>query len=107
MLDLGFIHALKRIVTLLPRRRQTLLFSATMPRAIASLAEEYLNDPIKVAVTPGATTVELVDQSVVFVSSDRKRELLATLLRAPHRERALLFTPTTPVANPVARHLTP
>src|SRR6202011_3890317 len=83
MLDLGFIHALKRIVKLLPRQRQTLLFSATMPRAIASLAEEYLNQPVKVAVTPAATTVELVDQGVVFVSSDRKRELLATLLSDP------------------------
>ena len=59
MLDLGFIHALKRIVKLLPRQRQTLLFSATMPRSIASLAEEYLSDPLNVAVTPAATTVEL------------------------------------------------
>ena len=72
MLDLGFIHALKRIVKLLPRQRQTLLFSATMPRPIASLAEEYLNDPVNVAVTPAATTVERVDQSVVFVPSDRE-----------------------------------
>src|SRR5439155_25383474 len=54
MLDLGFIHALGRIVKLLPRQRQTLLFSATMPKAIASLAEEYLDDPIEVAVTPAA-----------------------------------------------------
>ena len=83
MLDLGFIHALRRIVSLLPQQRQTLLFSATMPRAIASLAQEYLDDPIKVAVSPSATTVELVDQGVVFVSSADKRELLAMLLRDP------------------------
>ena len=58
MLDLGFIHALKRVVKLLPRQRQTLLFSATMPRPIAALAEDYLNDPVKVVVAPAATTVE-------------------------------------------------
>ena len=105
MLDLGFIHALRRIVKLLPRQRQTLLFSATMPRTIASLAEEYLNNPIKVAVTPAATTVELVDQGVVFVSSDRKRELLATLLNDPALERVLVFTRTKHGADRVVRHL--
>jgi len=62
MLDLGFIHALKRIVKLLPRQRQTLLFSATMPRLIAALAEDYLNDPVKVVVASSATTVERVEQ---------------------------------------------
>ena len=105
MLDLGFIHALKRIVKLLPRQRQTLLFSATMPRAIASLAEEYLNQPVKVAVTPAATTVELVDQGVVFVSRDRKRQQLASLLSDPALERVLVFTRTKHGADRVVRHL--
>jgi ATP-dependent RNA helicase RhlE len=105
MLDLGFIHALRRIVPLLPRQRQTLLFSATMPRTIASLAEEYLDNPVKVAVTPAATTVELVDQGVVFVSSDRKREFLATLLSDPALERVLVFTRTKHGADRVVRHL--
>jgi ATP-dependent RNA helicase RhlE len=105
MLDLGFIHALRRIVKLLPRQRQTLLFSATMPRTIASLAEEYLDDPIEVAVTPAATTVELVDQGVLFVSSDRKREALATLLGDPAFERVLVFTRTKHGADRVVRHL--
>ncbi len=105
MLDLGFIHALRRIVKLLPRQRQTLLFSATMPRTIASLAEEYLDDPIEVAVTPAATTVELVDQGVVFVSSDRKRGTLATLLADPAFERVLVFTRTKHGADRVVRHL--
>jgi ATP-dependent RNA helicase RhlE len=105
MLDLGFIHALRRIVTLLPRRRQTLLFSATMPKTIASLAEQYLSDPIKVAVTPPATTVELVDQTVVFVSSDRKREALARLLQDPALDRVLVFTRTKHGADRVVRHL--
>jgi ATP-dependent RNA helicase RhlE len=105
MLDLGFIHALRRIVKLLPRQRQTLLFSATMPRAIAALAEEYLDDPIEVAVTPAATTVELVDQGVLFVSSDRKRDALATLLDDPAFERVLVFTRTKHGADRVVRHL--
>jgi ATP-dependent RNA helicase RhlE len=105
MLDLGFIHALKRIVKMLPRQRQTLLFSATMPRTIAALSEEYLNDPVKVVVTPPATTVERVDQAVTFVPSERKRELLATLLRASHFERVLVFTRTKHGADKVVRHL--
>ncbi len=105
MLDLGFIHALRRIVMLLPRQRQTLLFSATMPRTIASLAEQYLNDPIKVAVTPAATTVERVDQRVVFIRSDRKRDVLATLLKDPALERVLVFTRTKHGADRVVRHL--
>jgi ATP-dependent RNA helicase RhlE len=105
MLDLGFIHALRRIVRLLPRPRQTLLFSATMPRTIALLAEEYLNDPINVSVTPAATTVELVDQGVVFIPSDRKREALVTLLGDPAFERVLVFTRTKHGADRVVRHL--
>jgi ATP-dependent RNA helicase RhlE len=105
MLDLGFIHALKRIVKLLPRQRQTLLFSATMPRPIAALAEDYLSDPVKVVVAPAATTVERVEQQVVFVPSDRKRDLLATLLRDPVFARVLVFTRTKHGADRVVRHL--
>jgi ATP-dependent RNA helicase RhlE len=105
MLDLGFIHALKRIVKLLPQQRQTLLFSATMPRPIAALAEDYLNDPVKVVVAPTATTVERVEQGVVFVPSDRKRDLLATLLRDPVFARVLVFTRTKHGADRVVRHL--
>ncbi len=105
MLDLGFIHALRRIVKLLPRQRQTLLFSATMPKTIASLAEEYLDNPIEVAVTPAATMVELVDQGVLFVSSDRKRDALMNLLADPAFERVLVFTRTKHGADRVVRHL--
>ena len=105
MLDLGFIHALRRIVKLVPPRRQTLLFSATMPKAIATLAEDYLTDPVKVVVTPAATTVERVEQSVVFVPADRKRGLLATLLRDPAFARVLVFTRTKHGADRVVRHL--
>jgi ATP-dependent RNA helicase RhlE len=105
MLDLGFIHALKRIVRLLPQQRQTLLFSATMPRPIALLAEDYLTDPVKVVVAPSATTVDRVEQGVVFVPIDRKRDLLATLLRDPVFARVLVFTRTKHGADRVVRHL--
>jgi ATP-dependent RNA helicase RhlE len=105
MLDLGFVHALRRIEKLLPLQRQTLLFSATMPRPIAVLAEDYLNDPVKVVVAPAATTVERVEQEVIFVPSDRKRDLLATLLRDPVFARVLVFTRTKHGSDRVVRHL--
>jgi ATP-dependent RNA helicase RhlE len=105
MLDLGFVHALKRIVKLLPSERQTLLFSATMPKAIAALAEDYLDQPVKVAVAPVATTAERVDQSVVFVPAEQKRRLLAMLLRDPAMDRVLVFTRTKHGADRVVRHL--
>jgi ATP-dependent RNA helicase RhlE len=105
MLDLGFIHALRRIVKLLPQQRQTLLFSATMPKAIAALAEQYLTDPVKVVPTPTAMTVERIEQSVVFVSSDRKRSLLTSFLRDPAFGRVLVFTRTKHGADRVVRHL--
>ncbi|HEV2302112.1 MAG TPA: DEAD/DEAH box helicase [Stellaceae bacterium] len=105
MLDLGFIHALKRIVRLLPRQRQTLLFSATMPKAIAELAKEYLDNPASVAVAPVATTVERVDQGVVLAPAERKRDLLVSLLRDPALSRVLVFTRTKHGADRLARHL--
>jgi ATP-dependent RNA helicase RhlE len=105
MLDLGFIHALRRIVKLVPQQRQTLLFSATMPKAIAALAEQYLTDPVKVVPTPAAMTVEHVEQSVVFASSDRKRSLLTSFLRDPAFGRVLVFTRTKHGADRVVRHL--
>ena len=105
MLDLGFIHALKRIAKLVPQQRQTLLFSATMPRPIAALAQEYLDDPVTLAVAPAATTVDLVDQGVVFVSSAEKRELLARLMADSSLARVLVFTRTKHGADRVVRHL--
>ena len=105
MLDLGFIHALKRIVKLVPQERQTLLFSATMPRPIAALAQVYLDHPITVAVAPAATTVDLVDQGIVFVASTEKRALLAGLLGDPSLARVLVFTRTKHGADRVVRYL--
>ncbi len=87
MLDLGFIHALKRIVALVPAKRQTLFFSATMPRAIKELADKYLTNPAEVSVTPAATTVERVEQSVTMVNQAEKTALL-TIVPAIARRRA-------------------
>ncbi|WP_414471747.1 DEAD/DEAH box helicase [Microvirga sp. M2] len=105
MLDLGFIHALKRIVTLLPKDRQSLFFSATMPKTISTLADSFLRDPAHVAVTPVATTAERVDQSVIFVPTNRKQVLLETLLRDPAIDRVLVFTRTKHGADKVVRGL--
>ncbi|WP_298952184.1 DEAD/DEAH box helicase [uncultured Methylobacterium sp.] len=105
MLDLGFIHALKRIVTLLPKQRQSLFFSATMPKNIAGLADQYLKNPVQVAVTPVATTAERVDQSVIHVSTGAKQSLLATILRDDAIDRVLVFTRTKHGADRVVRGL--
>jgi ATP-dependent RNA helicase RhlE len=105
MLDLGFIHDLRRIVKLLPAERQTLFFSATMPATIASLAEAFLTDPVRVAVTPVATTAERVSQSVMFVATAQKPALLHAVLKDPAVERALVFTRTKHGADKVVRSL--
>ncbi|MBM6592566.1 DEAD/DEAH box helicase [Microvirga pudoricolor] len=105
MLDLGFIHALKRIVTMLPKDRQSLFFSATMPKTISSLADDFLRNPAKVAVTPVATTAERVEQGVMFVSTGRKQPLLEILLRDPAIDRVLVFTRTKHGADKVVRGL--
>ncbi|WP_238314199.1 DEAD/DEAH box helicase [Methylobacterium crusticola] len=105
MLDLGFIHALKRIVKLLPAQRQSLFFSATMPKNIAGLADQYLRNPVQVAVTPVATTAERVEQTVIHVSTGAKQALLATILRDESIDRVLVFTRTKHGADRVVRGL--
>jgi len=105
MLDLGFIHALKRIVKMLPQKRQSLFFSATMPKNIAGLASQYLTDPVQVAVTPVATTAERVDQQVIFVHTGAKQALLGHILGDPAIERVLVFTRTKHGADRVVRGL--
>ncbi|MBB2959757.1 DEAD/DEAH box helicase [Methylobacterium sp. R2-1] len=105
MLDLGFIHALKRIVKMLPARRQSLFFSATMPKNIAGLADQYLSNPVQVAVTPVATTAERVDQQVIFCHTGAKQALLNHVLRDPKIERVLVFTRTKHGADRVVRGL--
>ncbi|MEZ4672115.1 MAG: DEAD/DEAH box helicase [Anaerolineae bacterium] len=105
MLDMGFIHDVRRIVAALPRQRQTLLFSATMPEEIQSLAHDILLDPVKVEVTPPATTVELIQQSVFFVEKKEKAELLEHLLDDKSIARVLVFTRTKHGANKVVQRL--
>ncbi len=105
MLDLGFVHAIKRISQALPKQRQSLFFSATMPQNIAQLAAGFLKDPVRVEVTPAATTVERIDQSVIFVEAERKRALLLEIMANPDITRALVFTRTKHGADKVARHL--
>ena len=105
MLDLGFIHALKQIDRLLPKQRQTLFFSATMPKAIAELGERFLTDPVKVSVAPAATTAERVDQYVTFVNASEKQALLSIVLNAEPLERALVFSRTKHGADRIVKHL--
>ena len=105
MLDMGFVPDVRRVIALLPQRRQTLLFSATMPPDIRELAQRILHDPMHVAVTPVASTVDTVDQSVYFVPSASKRALLENLLRNPEMRRVLVFTRTKHGANRVAKQL--
>jgi ATP-dependent RNA helicase RhlE len=105
MLDLGFIHALKRIVQLVPKERQTLFFSATMPKAIKQLADSYLTNPAEVSVTPAATTVERIDQTVTFVNQAEKAALLTLFLQSHDIERALVFSRTKHGADKIVRQL--
>ena len=105
MLDLGFIHALKSIVKLIPVKRQTLFFSATMPKSIQQLASAYLSNPAQVAVTPVAKTADRVSQSVTFVNGGEKQALLTLLLQANGVERALVFSRTKHGADKIVRFL--
>ncbi len=105
MLDLGFIIPIRRIASQIPAQRQTLFFSATMPKEIGTLAGGMLKDPVHVAVAPVATTVERVAQSVIFVETSRKRHALQALLRDATTGRTLVFTRTKHGADRVVRHL--
>jgi len=105
MLDMGFIRDVKKIAAAVPKRRQTMLFSATMPKTVEGLAASLLNDPVRVEVAPAATTAEKVKQSVLFVPKDKKRALLTELLKDKSMERVLIFTRTKHGADKVARHL--
>jgi ATP-dependent RNA helicase RhlE len=105
MLDMGFIHDVRRVIALLPRQRQTLFFSATMPREAQELADQLLRDPATVAVVPPATTVEKVEQEVYFVEKGDKRSLLVDVLRESAMRRVLVFSRTKHGANRIAEHL--
>jgi ATP-dependent RNA helicase RhlE len=105
MLDMGFIHDIRKVVAKLPRERQTLMFSATMPRAIAELAAQMLRDPTKVAVTPVAATADRVAQRIIRVDRAAKPAALIDVLRDEAVDRALIFTRTKHGADKVVRSL--
>jgi ATP-dependent RNA helicase RhlE len=105
MLDMGFVHDVRRIAACLPQKRQTLLFSATMPQAIETLARQMLVTPERVAIAPKVTTAETVEQSVVFVARADKRATLVRMLEDATVERALVFTRTKHGASRLADQL--
>jgi ATP-dependent RNA helicase RhlE len=105
MLDMGFIHDLRRIVARVPRERQTLLFSATMPPEIRRLADEWLYEPASVSVTPQSTPVEAIAQSVYFVEKREKADLLARYLNEQQAKRTLVFTRTKHGADKLVKCL--
>ncbi|WZL89535.1 DEAD/DEAH box helicase [Salinimicrobium sp. 3283s] len=105
MLDMGFIHDVKKVIKSLPEKRQTLFFSATMPDEIQNLAKMMLKNPVKVEVTPPSSTVDKIDQRVYFTNKPDKRKLLLHLLESNGIESALVFTRTKHGADKVARFL--
>jgi ATP-dependent RNA helicase RhlE len=105
MLDMGFVHDVKRVTAVLPAVRQTLFFSATIPNAIESLARSMLTNPVRVSVTPAVTTAETVEQSVMFVAKADKRALLERVLSEKGVERAIVFTRTKHGANRLTEQL--
>jgi ATP-dependent RNA helicase RhlE len=105
MLDMGFLPDIRRIVAALPAKRQSLFFSATMPDTIAGLAGSLLTDPVRVASTPISSPVERIDQRVLHVSQDGKRDLLQSLLEDDDLHRVLVFTRTKRRAESVSRQL--
>jgi len=105
MLDMGFVHDVKRIIKLLPQRRQTLFFSATMPSEIQKLADSILNNPVKVEVTPVSSTAETIQQSVYFVEREDKLNLLTHILQHNVSDSVLVFSRTKHGADKIARKL--
>ncbi len=105
MLDMGFIHDVKKVISLLPKQRQTLFFSATMPKEIASLANSILNNPKKVSVTPVSSTAEKINQFVYFVDRVNKADLLVECLYDRNIKSALVFTKTKHGADKLVKVL--
>ncbi len=105
MLDMGFVHDVKRVITKIPEKRQTLFFSATMPGEIQSLANSILNNPVKVEVAPVSSTAETIQQSLFYVDKEQKKALLAHILEDKSIETALVFTRTKHGADKVVKDL--
>ena len=105
MLDMGFIRDIRKIVALVPAKRQTLLFSATMPNDVADLAKSLLSNPVRVEVVPQATTAERIEQRLYFVDKAKKRSLISHLLNDPKMTRAIVFTRTKHGADRLTEQL--
>jgi ATP-dependent RNA helicase RhlE len=105
MLDMGFLHDVRKIIAALPKKRQSLFFSATMPPEIVKLAGSILHNPKKVSVTPVSSTVEIINQHILFVDKENKNNLLAHLLQEKAIKHALVFTRTKHGADKVAKFL--
>jgi len=105
MLDMGFVHDVKKVITKLPQKRQTLFFSATMPNEIQSLANAILNNPIKVEVTPVSSTADTINQLIYFVDKNNKKSLLSFILADKTIQSALVFTRTKHGADKVVKDL--
>ena len=105
MLDMGFIHDVEKVIACVPSKRQTLFFSATMPDSIMRLCDRILTDPVKVAVTPVSSTVDLIEQALYYVDKANKRKLLLYLLKDPTLVSVLVFTFTKHGADRVVREL--
>jgi ATP-dependent RNA helicase RhlE len=105
MLDMGFIHDVKKVIAKLPTKRQTLFFSATMPSEIASLADTILTNPVRVEVAPVSSTAEKIEQAVYLVEKENKPSLLLHLLQDSNIKSILVFTRTKHGADKVAKFL--
>ena len=105
MLDMGFVHDVKKILKIIPAKRQNLFFSATMPKEIANLASEILVNPVKVEVAPVSSTADTIQQSIYFVDNSNKTDLLIHLLENPKLDQVLVFSRTKHGADKIARKL--
>ncbi|MGW8317096.1 MAG: DEAD/DEAH box helicase, partial [Bacteroidales bacterium] len=106
MLDMGFIHDIRRIIARLPEQRQSLFFSATMPDNIVKLSRTILRDPVKIAVSPVSSTAETIQQYLYYTNKSSKKELLVHILKNRDIDQVLLFSRTKHGADRIARNLT-
>jgi len=105
MFDMGFINDIKKVIAMLPKQRLNLLFSATMPPAVAQLAEQTLRNHKRIEVSPTSSTVERIEQKVMFVQKDKKKDLLVSVLKEQNINRVIIFTRTKHGANRLAEQL--
>jgi ATP-dependent RNA helicase RhlE len=105
MFDMGFINDIKKVIAMLPKDRVNLLFSATMPPAVAQLAEQTLRNHVRIEVSPTSSTVERIEQKVMFVHKDKKKDLLVSVLKEQNINRVIIFSRTKHGANRLAEQL--